>query len=138
MVNPDFDALLDALLLFAKRQLAEHGTFVPFAASIDQRGDMNSNAVYVGEEAKPQELYVALTEAMSALAESGDTRAIGICADVLHAKSGAVRPTDAIRIQFAHMDGTSMDIYVPYRKRTLRGLTFDESYSEFGTLRIFP
>ena len=50
MSRPDLDALLNALLPFAKQMLAKHGEFHPFGASMNNDGEISMTAGYTGDE----------------------------------------------------------------------------------------
>jgi len=117
MVHHDLDTLLNDLLPFAKRMLAEEGEFYPFAASMSIDGEITSRGASTGSEhPKSQELIDILTAALQRLASEGSIRAAGICFDVRIIPPGQVDKTDAVQLGLEREGGDAADVFVPYAK----------------------
>lgn len=50
MAHPDLNQLLNSLLPFAKRRLAEHGEFYPFGSTMKPDGEIVAVGVHDGDE----------------------------------------------------------------------------------------
>jgi hypothetical protein len=127
------DALLDHLFGFARQQVERHGEFFPFAAAVAANGDLCAVATQMDEEHPPstavlEDLYRILT----AEAASGAIRAAGVCADVLVTLPGAEPKTGALRAELEHADDDPVRVFLPYRKKRLRGYEWGELFAQPG------
>ena len=113
--HPDLDALLNDLLPFAERMLAEHGEFYPFGVSITTNGrHISAGAKGSSDRPQSQELIDIMTNDFRSQALKGKIRAAGICFDVLVVPPGQVDKTDAIQLALEREGGDAVDVFVPY------------------------
>jgi hypothetical protein len=131
--------LLNALLPFAQEQLAKHGEFHPFGASMNAQGEIVAQAADLGDESPhSQDLIDTLAATFRRDAVGGRIRAAGICYDVRVVVPGQARKSDAICVSVEHATGKSADVYVPYKKRLLRSISYGEVFSVERTRQFFP
>ena len=99
--HPDLDALLNDLLPFAERMLAEHSEFYPFGGSITSDGQhISVGAKGSSDQPKSRELIDIMTNEFRSQASEGKIRAAGICFDVRVIPPGQIDKTDAIQLAF--------------------------------------
>jgi hypothetical protein len=111
------DALLDHLLTYALEQVEKEGDFHPFAAAIDEEGELRMVGMEPAvEEPSPQEIVDQLVESLRAAAERGEIRASGICANVTlpSPDGGDEGEAEAALVQLEHRDDDPVDIALPY------------------------
>ena len=129
----ELDALLDRLFGFARQQIERHGEFFPFAAAIAADGELRAVATQMDEDHPLStdvidELYRVLT----AMAASGAIRAAGVCADVVVTPPGTETKTDALGAELEHAADDPVRIFLPYRKKRLRGYEWGDLFAETG------
>lgn len=109
----DMDALLDHLLTHAIERLEEEGDFHPFAAAIDEDGDLRMVGMEPESgEPSPQEIVDQLVASLAAAAERSEIRAAAVCANVtLPSDDG---DAEAAVVQLEHRDDDPVDIALPY------------------------
>ena len=113
--HPDLDALLNDLLPFAERMLAEHDEFYPFGGSITPDGrHISVGAKGSSDHPKSQELIGIMTDEFRSQASEGKIRAAGICFDVRIVPPGQIDKTDAIQLALERAGGDAVDVFVPY------------------------
>jgi hypothetical protein len=121
----DLDALLNAVLPFAREQLAAHGKFFPYAAGISLDGELTMRARYA-EDRKPRASAVLQWLYDDARAEADSLRAVVFVGDVRN------RGKDAMAFQLEHRERISIAIALPYlRSRYHKALSL-------GTMRASP
>ena len=113
--HPDLDALLNELLPFARRMLAEFGEFLPFGGKITANGEhVSVGAKGSSEHPKSKELIDIMTDGFRREAAEGKIRAAGICFDVRVVPPGQVNKTDAIELSLEREGGEAAEVFVPY------------------------
>jgi hypothetical protein len=138
MPREDLDNLLSACIPFAQQMLAKHGTFFPFGCTMSPTGEVNLAAGY---DDKPgidaQEIADLTLEGFRAGARSAEYKAIALCVDVrVDAPDGSGK-TDAIRVTLEENGGEAMNIFMPYRKRMLRGIAYGEIFASAADHTVF-
>ncbi len=109
----DLDALLDHLLTHAVERLEEEGDFHPFAAAIDEEGELRMVGMEPAtDEPSPQEIVDQLVESLAAAAQRGEIRAAAVCANVT--LPGEDGEAEAAVVQLEHRDDDPVDIALPY------------------------
>jgi hypothetical protein len=133
----EIQELLNFLLPFAERMLAEHGEFYPYAAAMASDGEVSAVAAGAAEE-QPDvgELLVELHAVLRAQAAEGSIRASGIAADVSLTDPDTGVTTDAVQVELDHAEGEAVDIYVPY-ERAGEDVRFGELVSAQGREPVF-
>lgn len=111
----DLDALLDHLLTNAVEQLEAEGDFHPFAAAIDEDGELRMVGIEPAtEEPSPQEIVDQLVASLAAAAERGEIRAAAVCANVTLPGGDGKSEGEAALVQLEHRDDDPVDIALPY------------------------
>lgn len=137
MAHPDFDALLNPLLSFAREQLAKRGGFLPFGASVTSDGEVAMAAGYSGQEqTTPVEIIDRLVQGFRRDASGRRIRATGICVDARVVPPGSTEKTDAVCVQLEHAEGQCIEVYLPYRKGP-QGLEYRDLFVGAGDPRVF-
>jgi hypothetical protein len=129
----ELDALLNHLLGFAVQQVERHGEFFPFAAAVAADGELRA-VLPTMEDDRPQSTDVIdyLYRVLTAEAASGAIRAAGVCADVLVTLPDTETETDALRADIEHADADPVRVFLPYRKKRLRGYEWGELFAAEG------
>jgi hypothetical protein len=84
-----------------------------------------------------QEIIDLMLEGFRAGARSGDYKAVALCVDVrVDALDGSGR-TDAIRVTLEENGGEAINVFMPYRKRMLRGIVYGEIFASAGDHSVF-
>jgi hypothetical protein len=138
MAREDLDNLLSSCIPFAQQMLAKHGTFFPFGATMSTNGEISLAAGY---DDKPgidaQEIIELTLDGFRAGAQSGDYQAIALCVDVrVDAPDGSGK-TDAIRVTLEENGGEALNVFMPYRKRMLRGVSYGEIFASAADHSVF-
>ena len=138
MAREDLDNLLSTCIPFAKQMLEKYGEFFPFGASMSQTGEISCDAAY---DDKPgvgaQEIADLMLDAFRAGARAGDYKAVALCVDVRVAAPDGSGKTDAIRVTLEECGGEAVNVYMPYRKRLLRGITYGEIFGSVADHSVF-
>jgi hypothetical protein len=130
--------LLNAVLPFAEKMLAEHGEFYPFGASLKSDGTIAQTAAYDGREHPPsQPLIDMLHDGFSAEAKAGAIIASATVYDVRVVTPGTTEKTDAVKIELDHRDNYSVVVYFPYKIEAGK-VRFAQTFAEKGGFRVFP
>ena len=134
----EMDALLSFMFGFARRQLAKHGEYYPFAAAIGSSGDPQAVGIDLGEEYPPSDQVIgALYDVLKRSARAEEIRASGVCADVRVQPPGYSDRTDAIRASIEHVEADPVEVFLPYSKKRVRGYDFGEIFAQVGTSHVF-
>jgi len=136
--HPDLDALLNDLLPFAERMLAEQGEFYPFGCSITPDGrHISVGAKGSSDHPKSQELIHIMTSEFRDQASEKKIRAAGICFDVRVVPPGQVDKSDAIQLALEREDGDAVDMFVPYAQLPDGKFTYGELFACERTPTLF-
>jgi hypothetical protein len=137
MSNPDFDALLDFLLGFARKVLPSHGSFSPFGAMMTNDKRIQPTAAYEGDQGSAQGHADLLVEGMRTAADSGKIIASGNCADVRVKPPDGAALVDAVQVHLEHHNGECVDIFLPYEKTNTGELSYGKLFAAKATQRVF-
>jgi hypothetical protein len=130
MAHPDLNRLLNSLLPFAQRMLAEHREFYPFGSSMKSNGEIVSVGADNGSEHPPsQNLIDLMAQTFEQQARVGAIRAAGICYDVLTIPPGQTRKIDAVCASLEHESGEAVDVFMPYEKMANGSIRYLESFA---------
>jgi hypothetical protein len=130
----EMDVLLNFLLPYARDQLEQNGDFVPTGATLSEAGTVSAvNAGTDDARASSDVVVAALTEAIRREAEAGAVRACGVVDTARVPRPGMPEMTDAIRVRIDHTAADPVHVFMPFRKRRMRGYEFDQLYVEPGT-----
>lgn len=132
-VRADLDSLLDALIRFAQEILEKHGEFYPFAATVTSEGTVEIVGADPGQEhPESQQVIDLLYAGLEGRVQQGGIRAAGVCLDV-RLPDGS----DAIQVSLEHVMGDPMRVFLPYKRRRLRGLEYGQVLANTGDRRLF-
>jgi hypothetical protein len=130
----DMDAILTFLLPFARDRLEKQDGFTPIAATLSDSGTVSALDADAGDIRGGSDVVVAaLTEQIRREAENGPVLGCGIVDTARVPRPGLPEMTDAIRVRIDHANADPVHVFMPYRKRRMRGYEFDELYVEPGT-----
>lgn len=128
------DVLLNFLLPYAREQLEQHDEFVPTGATLSESGTVSAvDAGLDDPRAASDVMVAALTEAIRREAEAGSVRACGVVDAARVPRPGMPEMTDAIRVRIDHIAADPLHVFLPFRKRRMRGYEYDELFVEPGT-----
>lgn len=110
------EALIDAILPFAKQTLARYGEFYPYGAAMDAEGRISAVARYDGDEfPKSTDVIRGLKDVFIMEAKNGKYKATALAYDVRITLPSSSEKSDAIAISLNHRDGYSIVVLFPYR-----------------------
>lgn len=131
--NPqaDCEALLSAFLPFAKRMLAKHGEFYPYAGSMKTDGEIVSLAAADEATDHPSSatLIDILTQTLRDHAARNEIRASVIVYDVLVTPPNETAKADAIRADLEHADGYRVAVIYPYKKKLFKRIDYKQEFA---------
>jgi hypothetical protein len=132
------DALLDALVKFARMMLDEHGAFYPSGASIDSEGTLGFAAGWDGnEQPETNEILQLLYQGLGERAARGEIHASAVCMDVRVQRTGDTEKSDAVQVAIEHAHADPVNVFLPYSKRRFGGVKYGEIFAEPGERRVF-
>lgn len=138
MPKDEVDALMNEVLPFAQKMLAEHGEFYPYGGAISSKGEFIHVGAHDGDEHPPsQRLIAILTESFQAQAKAGAYTATAIVFDVRVKPPSSEQKTDAIQINLDHRDGMSVECFLPYQIRGKNDVVYGEMFAQKGSGKIF-
>lgn len=116
----DLQTIAEQLFGFAESQVAKHGAFLPFGATLEADNDVKLHAA-AGEKDLTNSTEV-LPLLQEGLRESCtvETKAVAVCEWVKIIPEND-RETDAIKVLVEHRNGLVVAFYLPMRKKVLRG-----------------
>jgi Protein of unknown function (DUF2569) len=130
MAHPDLDNLLNSLLPFAERMLAEHGEFFPFGTTMKPDGEIVAVSGYDGDERPPSQGVIdLLTQAFRQQARNGDLRAAGICYDARTTPPGQTSKCDAVCASMEHQSGESINVILPYERTSVGDVQYGQRFT---------
>jgi len=138
MSRDDLDNLLSACIPFAQQMLGKRGSFLPFGCTMSSSGEISFAAGY---DDKPglvaQQIADLLLEGFRAGAVSGEYKAIALCIDVRVDSPDGSGKTDAIRVTLEEKGSEAVNVFMPYRKRVLRGFAYGELFASAADKTVF-
>jgi len=136
MAREDLDNLLSACIPFAKQMLEKHGEFFPFGATMSPTGEISLSAGYDDRPGIGAQ-EIAKLNLDGFRAQSSEYKAVALCVDVrVDAPDGSGK-TDAIRVTLEERGGEAVNVFMPYRKRMLRGITYGEIFGSVADHSVF-
>ncbi len=138
MPREEGDKLLSALLPFAEQMLAKHGTFHPFGAFLDPKGEVCLLGAHDGRENPSSvELIDLMVTSMKKEAPEKGYLAVGICFDVMILLPNTTQKTDAIQVAIEYADGEAVDVYLPYKKKWFGKIQYGNLSASRSEPKIF-
>jgi hypothetical protein len=128
------DALLDALVGFAKTMLVARGAFYPVGAEVAADGRVQMVTADLDDaEPPPGAVLGALHERLRGDAAAGEIRAAGTCVDVRLEDA----PSDAVRVDLEHAEAAPVRVFLPYVVEAPGRVVFGELLAEPGHAVVF-
>lgn len=114
MAHQHLDNLINHLLPFAEQQLKKNGSFYPYAATINEGGEVTLRSIYAeNDRPDPQVLISESEEIIKAAIGEGRVSAAAICYDT-HITAPDGSKSDAIRFDLEQAEGESITVLIPY------------------------
>jgi hypothetical protein len=128
-VKADTQAIADPLFEFSELCLRRRGNFVPHGAVLGIDGQVGLVAAAPENEVTNSTEVLPLVHAeLRAQAKEKKLIAIGVAENVTVTPEG--RPsTDAIKVLFEHKRGLVVALYLPFKRRFMRGYSFGNVFS---------
>jgi hypothetical protein len=135
----EMDALLDALVGFAKQMVDERRAFYPFAAEVTAEGTLQMVTADLDADRPPSDAVLESLEArLRAAATAGEVRATGVCADVRLVQAPGEPEGDAIRVDIEHAAADPVRVFLSYDVDPSGRLVYGDPLAEPGRRRVFP
>jgi hypothetical protein len=132
------DALLDALVGFAKQMLEERRAFYPFAAEVTAAGTLQMVTADLDADHPPGDVVLESLEArLRTAASAGEVQATGVCADVRLAPGPGEPEGDAIRVDIEHARADPVRVFLRYDVDSAGRLVYGDPVAEPGRRRMF-
>ncbi len=138
MPKNEVEKLMNELVPFAKRLLAERGEFYPFGGYLKPDGEI----VHVGVEQagtdkpKSTDLFQLLKQSFQIKAQDDECRATAILADVRVVPPNSSHKSDAIQVLLDHQDGYTAAVFYPYTKAR-DNIVYEAIFAQMGDSDIF-
>jgi hypothetical protein len=137
--HEQMDALLDALVGFAKQMLQERREFYPFAAEVTAAGALQMVTADLAADRPSSDVVLeSLESRLRAAAAAGEVDATGVCADVRRAGGQGEPERDAIRVDIEHADADPVRVLIGYRPDASGRIVFGDPVAEPVHRRVFP
>jgi len=125
----DIGALADPLFDFSKKCLQKRGNFLPHGAYLDANGQVGLFAASPENDiTNSTEVLPLLHEGLRASAKEKDLVAVGVAENVTVTPDGQPS-TEAIKVLFEHKRGLVVALYLPFKKKFLRGYSFGQAFT---------
>jgi len=135
----DAEALLDALMPFAKQMLQQYHEFFPFGGQMAPDGKITNDGAYSGEEHPPsQALIEILRRAHHQSAHEHKLRACATIYDIRTIPPNRTEQQDAIAAAIDHVSGYSVVVIFPYTFDSQKKLQVEAPFVVKGSQNIFP
>jgi hypothetical protein len=127
----DLDGLLDVVLRLATEQIGKQGGFVPFAAGVDDRGEvelvMSEEDLEDGDGER-----IANGVRDDVRSRRDGFRAVAVAVDVRLPEQGR----DGVRVELEHRDGVALSVVLPY-SQAAGAVEFGDLSASAGTATIW-
>ncbi len=130
----DIAAVANPLFDFSEKCLKERGNFLPHGAVLDANGKVGLVAASpdLNGRSNSTEVLPLLHEGLRAQAMERELVAIGVAENVTVTPQGQPS-TEAIKVLFEHKRGLVVALYLPFKKKFLRGYSFGQTFTVVTT-----
>lgn len=128
-LKPDIGTIANQLFELSETFLRKSGNFLPHGAVLTEGGEVRLVAAAprsLDEPTNSTEVLPLLHEGLRYQAK--EARAIGVAENVTVTQEGQ-RPTEAIKVLFEHRRGLAVALYLPFKKKLLRGYVMGSPFS---------
>ena len=135
----EVEALMNDLLPFAKKMLADYGEFHPFGGFMKTDGSI----VRVGaidpsdDQPRGRDLWRIMAEDFRQRARNEGIRAIALVADVRLPPTNNQEMTDAVQVTLEHRSSYAANVFLPYRVNDAGVPEFGPMFAQEGQRSIF-
>jgi hypothetical protein len=137
-LKPAIGALANPLFEMSQKFLRELGNFLPHGAVLTREGEIQLVAADPGGkdgQSTSTEVLPLLHEGLRFHAGDKGAQAIGVAENVTVTLEGSAS-TQAIKVLFEHERGLTVALYLPFKKRFIRGFAFGETFSMLATPEV--
>jgi hypothetical protein len=128
-IKPDMQAVSSSLFDLSKQLLHTQGDFLPHAAVLTAESKLELvGAKGDNELTTALEILPLLHGGLRGLAKQKILSAIGIAESVIITRPGQ-SATKAIKVLFEHRRGITVALYMPYKRKLLKGYVYDPIFS---------
>lgn len=130
-LKPEIGAIANPLFELSEKLLQKHGNFLPHAAVLTEEGEVRLvSAMPDTNDGVTNSVAVLplLHDGLRSQANEGALKAIGVAENVTVTLDGG-RPTTAIKVLFEHRLGLTVALYLPFKKKLLRGYIMGAPFS---------
>jgi hypothetical protein len=128
-VKSDIAAVATPLFGFSEQCLRKTGNFLPHAAVLTADGEVRLVGADTGNDpTNSAEVLPLLHQGLRAQADATTLRALGVAENVNVTLDGQ-GSTNAIKILFEHRSGLTVALYLPFKKKFLKGYVFGSTFS---------
>lgn len=129
-LKPEINMVADPLFDLSEKLLHERGDFLPHAAVLTEGGDVNlvSALPETSGMVTSTEVMPLLRRGLRQQARKQSIKAVGVAENVTIALEGQ-QPTKAIKVLFEHREGLTVALYLPFKKKLLRGYVMGAPFS---------
>jgi hypothetical protein len=125
----DIAAVANPLFDFSEQCLKKRGNFLPHGAYLEADGKVGLVAAAPENDiTNSTEVLPLLHEGLRASAAEKDLVAIGVAENVTVTPDGQ-SSTEAIKVLFEHKRGLVVALYLPFKKKFLRGYSFGQAFT---------
>lgn len=139
-LKDDVAVVANALFELSEALLRKHGNFLPHGFVLRQEGkNVAVGAVEdngTGKSTSTQTLPL-LHEGLRQQVRGAPALAIGVAENVTITPEGE-HPTAAIKVLFEHRDGLSVALYLPFKRKFLRGYDFGTPFTISAAPEVRP
>ncbi len=130
----DIAAVANPLFDFSEKCIKERGNFLPHGAVLDANGKVGLVAASPDPNGRSNstEVLPLLHEGLRAQARERELVAIGVAENVTVTPQGQPS-TEAIKVLFEHKRGLVVALYLPFKKKFLRGYSFGQAFTVVTT-----
>jgi hypothetical protein len=130
----DIAAVANPLFDFSEQCLKKRGNFLPHGAVLDANGKIGLVAASPDPNGRSNstEVLPLLHEGLRAQAMERELVAIGVAENVTVTPQGQPS-TEAIKVLFEHKRGLVVALYLPFKKKFLRGYSFGQAFTVVTT-----
>ncbi len=134
----DFETLVNRSVPFALEQIDKQGEFYPYATVITKDGKFEP-AVAKPKTDRPtsQEVIDMLVEELRRRAAKGELRVVCVVVGGRLARDQSSAPEDVIQARLEHVDGTAVEVYVPWKRGKDKKVQPGEGFAGRGVPQIF-
>ncbi|MGR8931919.1 MAG: hypothetical protein ACU836_14900 [Gammaproteobacteria bacterium] len=128
-LKDDIAAIANPLFDFSEQCLKKRGNFLPHGAYLEANGQVGlCAAMSENDISNSTDVLPLLHQGLRASAKEKNLIAVGVAENVTITPAGQPS-TDAIKVLFEHKRGLVVALYLPFKKKFLRGYSFGQTFT---------